>query len=172
MMTTCPDCRYAQQERAGIHMTHAGLSVEAADALAAGERCGKCRTDHGATEAKQQLRPTNELNITVRRWEKFGANAGEFVGGQRTLAGPFRFGFDGSREVVIGKYRKWLHEEIKARGQVWGKLRDLLPVARSGPGLVLVCMEPEFGEVIARALRWMDSTEGNKENEARKDSAA
>ena len=32
------DCGYARQERAGIHMTHAGLNQTQADALAAGER--------------------------------------------------------------------------------------------------------------------------------------
>lgn len=165
MSATCPDCEYARLERAGIHMTHGGLTTETADALAKGERCAAHRSQESGAGSQ-------ELRITVRRWEKFGENAGEFVGGRRTLAGPYRFGFDGSREVVIEKYRRWLHAEVQARGPVFGKLRDLLPQARSAAGLVLVCVEPELGEVIARALRWLDSTEANKGNEGRKDSAA
>lgn len=141
-----------------------GVPLAEADRRSEGERCGAHRGGEAASVTHE-----GGLKIQVRRWEKFRDNAGEFVGGKRTLAGPYRFGFDGTREVVIGKYRQWLHGEIKARGTVFGKLRDLLPLARTGEGLVLVCVEPEIGEVIARALQWME--EGNIETRER-DSAA
>jgi hypothetical protein len=168
MTTTCPDCDYARLERAAIHEFDGKATRAEADRLAASERCGKHKSQESGAGSQ-------EMRITVRRWEKFGENAGEFVGGRRTLAGPYRFGFDGSREVVIEKYRRWLHAEIQARGPVFGKLRDLLPQARSAAGLVLVCVEPDLGEVIARALRWLEGQESgvrNQESGQRKDSAA
>lgn len=175
MSATCPDCEYARLERAGIHMTHGGLSADAADALAQGERCATHRSQEkilDAVEGSTEYRPTSGLKIAVVRWEKFAKQKGEFVGGERTLAGPYRFGFDGSREVVLELYRKWLWAEIQGRSMVVGKLNSLLAQARTKEGLVLVCVEPELGEVIARALRWLESTEANKGNEGRKDSAA
>ena len=168
MTMTCPDCEYARLERAAIHEFEGKASRLMADKLAEVERCAAHRSQESGDGSQ-------ELRITVRRWEKFGENAGEFVGGRRTLAGPYRFGFDGSREVVIEKYRRWLHAEVQARGPVFGKLRDLLPQARSAAGLVLVCVEPELGEVIARALRWMagqESGDRSQESGERKDSAA
>lgn len=176
MSATCPDCEYARAERAGMLMSE-GIEMHRADSLAEGERCAAHRSQESGVRSRGKISDAVErvpagIKITVRRWEKFGENAGEFVGGRRTLAGPYRFGFDGSREVVVEKYRRWLHAEVQARGPVFGKLRDLLPQARSAAGLVLVCVEPELGEVIARALRWLDSTEANKGNEGRKDSAA
>lgn len=162
MMRDCQDCRYLMEERAAIHEFDGKASRADAERMAQGERCTRHQAIEKSTGAEA-------LKIMVKRWEKFGDNAGEFVGGKRTLAGPFRFGFDGSRDVVIDKYRRWLHEEIQAKGMVFGKLRDLLPIARTGAGLVLVCVDPEIGEVIARALKWMSKNEGG---EARKDAAA
>lgn len=152
-----------------------GVALAEADARAAGERCPVHRgNDQGSTEAAatQANRRTGTLIITVRRWEPRGLNIGEYVGAPRTLAGPFRMGFDGTREQVLWKYRDWLHGQVASGGPVAEKLRSLLPQARCGAGLVLTCVVPEIGEVIAGVLRWMDSTEGNKGNEVRKDSAA
>lgn len=139
-----------------------GMKLAEADRLAAGERCGACREPQrreGAEQSGMNLsasqRLSGELNITVKRWEKHGDNAGEFVGWPRTLAGPYRFGFDGTREEVIEKYRQWLWAELRAGGAAARKLRELLAVARGG-GLVLVCMEPEFGQVLVKALGWMN----------------
>jgi len=139
---TCPDCDYARQERAGIHMTHAGLSQAEADALASTERCAAHR-DGG-------------LKVEVLKYDPHRKREGEYIGYPRTLAGEFRFGFDGTREEVIGKYRAWLFGEVKRKGRAYHKLTELLGTARTGAGLVLVCVEPEFGEVIRRCMEWMN----------------
>lgn len=155
MVEGCTDCEYVRQERAGIHMTHAGLSQAEADALAAGERCTEHKTvDHGSTES----RPTG-LKIEVLRYDPHRKQDGEYIGFPRTLAGEFRFGFDGTREEVIAKYRAWLFGEVKAKGRAYHKLTELLGTARGGAGLVLVCLEPEFGEVIRRCMEWMNREE-------------
>lgn len=133
-------------------MTHAGLSQTEADALAATERCAAHqRVDQGSTE----YRPTG-LKVEVLRYDPHRKQEGEYIGYPRTLAGEFRFGFDGTREEVIGKYRSWLFGEVKRKGRAYHKLTELLGTARGGAGLALVCVEPEFGEVIRRCLEWMN----------------
>lgn len=146
----CHDCEYARQERAGIHMTHAGLNQTQADALAAGERC-----------AEHQPMAPGELRITVIPHERLAKQVGEFVGWPRTLAGPYRMGFDGTRDEVLKKYKVWLFGEVKAKGQAFRKLGELMPQARRAEGLTLVCLEPGIGEIIASCLRWMER-QGNE----------
>lgn len=152
------ECEYAQRERAGIHMTHAGLDQVDADRSAAVERCAAHRVAEVVAVAAVEATP-EELKIQVVMWQKGASQPGEFIGYPRTLEGPYRMGFDGSREVVIGKYRQWLFGEVKAKGRAFRKLEELLPAARRTEGLTLVCMEPGFGEVIANCLRWMDRKE-------------
>jgi hypothetical protein len=98
------------------------------------------------------------MKIEVVKWEKHCPQAGEYVGAPRTLAGPFRFGFDGSRDVVVFKYRDWLRGEVEAGGPVREKLRDLLRQARTKEGLRLVCLNVEIGEEIKRVLEGMNLT--------------
>lgn len=145
-----------------------GVALEEADRRASGERCGAHRGQE--TGDRRQ-----GLKIEVVAWQRNVQQAGEYVGAPRTLAGPFRFGFDGSREVVVFKYRDWLNGQVSAGGPVREKLRDLLRQARTREGLRLVCLEPEIGGVIEKALRWMEEQESgvrSQESEARKDSAA
>ncbi len=150
---SCQECAYLRAERAGIHMTHAGLNQTQADTLAAGERCA----EHRAPEVEPVAATVpGDLKIAVVLWQKGVTQPGEYVGYPRTLEGPYRVGFDGSREVVAQKYRKWLFGEVKAKGKVFRKLEELLPVARTPEGLTLVCIEPAFGDVIASCLRWME----------------
>lgn len=147
MMSSCLDCRYAQAERAGMLIGEGWVLMDA-DRQASNERCAAHREEESNVM---------ELKITVQQWVKDAKQAGEFVGWPRTLAGPYRFGFDGSREVVIGKYERWLFAEVKAKGRAWLKLTELIKVAREQDGLTLVCVEPEFGKVIGRCLQWMEN---------------
>jgi hypothetical protein len=157
-MSDCPECKYLREERAAIHEFDGKASRTEAERMASMERCKA----HSGTEPVDKL---EGLKIKVVMWEKNANQPGEYVGWPRTLAGPFRMGFDGSREVVIEKYRRWLFDEVKAKKKAFRKLEELLPAARR-EGVTLVCMEPDFGEVIARALQWMDSTEGRKDSAA------
>lgn len=142
-MNGCADCDYARQERAGIHMTHGGLSQTEADALTSMECCPAHR-DGG-------------IKVEVVQYDPHRKQDGEYIGYPRTLAGEFRFGFDGTREEVIAKYRAWLFGEVKKKGRAYHKLVELLGTAKGGAGLVLVCMEPEIGEVIRRCLEWLNT---------------
>lgn len=164
-MNGCSDCDYAKLERAGMLMGE-GVALADADALAAGERCAKCEPQRrGDAEGQLKMdcsapqRLGGELRIVVLKYDPHRKQDGEYIGYPRTLAGEFRFGFDGTREEVVGKYRAWLFAEVKAKGRAFRKLEELLGEARTGAGLVLVCLEPEFGEVIRRCLEWMNQEE-------------
>jgi hypothetical protein len=151
MSATCPECRYLQEERAAIHEFDGKASRWEAERLAKGERC----------EAHRELgvgRSQMGMKIEVVKWEKHCPQAGEYVGAPRTLAGPFRFGFDGSMEVVLFKYRDWLGGQVREGGPVREKLRDLLRQARTKEGLRLVCLNVEIGEEIKRVLEEMNLT--------------
>lgn len=144
MNEPCDECRYAREERAGIHMVQGGLNQAQADELAKGELCAKHRGP----------RP---LTITVIKYDRTNETTGEYVGWPRTLAGPFRMGFNGSREEVVEKYRRWLFAEVKAKTRAYHKLTEIAQVARTEAGLTLNCMEPDIGEVIKRCLEWMET---------------
>lgn len=81
---------------------------------------------------------------------------GEYVGQGRTLAGPYLFGFDGGRDEVLGKYRRWLFAQVKAKDKAFHKLTELLELAKGPGGLVLVCLQVEIGEVIKGCLEWLN----------------
>lgn len=130
-----------------------GVSLVEADARAAGERCMEHRVEGLKGEGMKGLK------IEVTRWERHVTQPGEYVGYPRTLAGPYRMGFDGTREEVVRKYKEWLWDGVKSRKAEYRKLTELLAVARGGEGLRLVCVEPAFGEVIAACLEWMAKQE-------------
>lgn len=153
MIQTCPECRYLREERAAIHEFDGKASRAEAERLAQGERCAAHRQ---IAECGMRI-AESDIKITVVQWEKHGQQAGEYVGAPRTLAGPFRFGFDGSAEVVLWKYRDWLRGQVRDGGPVREKLRALLAQARAKEGLRLVCLNVEIGEEIKKVLQEMDS---------------
>lgn len=155
MKQPCPECGYVREERAAIHEFEGGASRAQAEEMAKGEMCCQCGTGNAERGIQHPA-----LRIEVVGWEKDRPQKGEYVGGGRTLAGPYRFGFDGSREVVVRLYREWLWAEIKGGTMVVGKLRSLLAQARTKEGLVLVCLEPEIGAVLKGALEWLAAAEG------------
>lgn len=147
-MKDCEECRYLQQERAGIQMSHAGKSLAEADALASGERCA----EHG---------PRDGLLIEVFNLSK-GKPAGvcEYIGRGREgrLGNPFVIGRDGDRSDVIKKYKLWLFGHVKLRDEVFDKLRELGAQARTPAGLKLLCHckpLPCHGDVIGSCLRYL-----------------
>jgi len=74
------------------------------------------------------------------------------------LGNPFVEGKDGSREVVIEKYRKWLWAECcKAKSPVKDELMRLVEIVKSGKTIVLVCWcdpLPCHASVIKRAIEF------------------
>jgi len=62
-----------------------------------------------------------------------------YVGRPGVLGNPFVVGRDGSRQEVIGKYRRWLWERLQEPGSLQEReLRRLLEQAREGE-LELLC---------------------------------
>ena len=51
-----------------------------------------------------------------------------FIGRPSPLGNPYKIGYDGSREEVIEKYRRWLQDAISVEGPIkdaFESLRDL-----------------------------------------------
>lgn len=139
----CGECEYLRLERAGMEM-EAGLSVPEADAAAAGERCA----EHRAGSAG--------IKVTVVAYVSGSEKLGEYIGWPRTLAGPFRYGTDGTHDEVQKKYRRWLFDQVQSKGAAHRKLLELLDKARTREGLILNCTEVEVGNTIKKCLEWMN----------------
>jgi len=81
-----------------------------------------------------------------------------FVGRPSVLGNPFRIGKDGSRAEVIEKYRRWLWDEIKKRGQVYKELVGLVEFEQQVEEIQLACFchpLPCHGDVLVKALGWL-----------------
>jgi len=63
---------------------------------------------------------------------------GIYVGRPSVLGNPFAIGRDGDRTEVIGKYRVWLWEQVKARGEVFKELVRIRKKAEA-EDVYLVC---------------------------------
>ncbi|MFN6339140.1 MAG: DUF4326 domain-containing protein [Cyanobacteriota bacterium] len=81
-----------------------------------------------------------------------------YVGRPGVLGNPFVVGRDGSREEVIGKYRRWLWARLREPGSSQEReLRRLLEQARAGE-LELLCWchpLPCHAEVVRGAVLWL-----------------
>ena len=78
---------------------------------------------------------------------------------ESVLKNKFKIGKDGDRDEVIRKYRVWLWEEVKKRGDVWRELRRIQEMMRSKDVyLICWCMLNEacHGDVIIRCIEWMN----------------
>ena len=86
-----------------------------------------------------------------------------YVGRPGVLGNPFVVGRDGSREEVIGKYRRWLWERLQEPGSHQEReLRRLLERAWAGE-LELLCWchpLPCHAEVVRGAVLWLAGVEG------------
>ncbi len=87
-----------------------------------------------------------------------------YVGRPGVLGNPFVAGRDGSREEVIGKYRRWLWGRLQKPGSPQEReLRRLLERARAGE-LELLCWchpLPCHAEVVRGAVLWLAGGEWN-----------
>lgn len=87
---------------------------------------------------------------------KHHGKSGEYIGRGSPLGNPFVIGKDGSRELVIAKYRVWLHEQIMRKNPVvLDELNRLGNKAIDEKGLALQCFcypKPCHGEVIKEKL--------------------
>jgi hypothetical protein len=94
----------------------------------------------------------------VQERARFTGKRQEYVGRfQGVLGNPYLPGRDGTRDVVIRKYRAWLWQEIQAResSAVYRKLCELVRVQED---LVLLChCAPArcHAEVVKAAVQWL-----------------
>ncbi len=88
----------------------------------------------------------------------------QFVVARPTVLGnPYVIGRDGSREVVIEKYRRWLFRKIESKdAAVMKKLDAIREAAGQGDVMLLCHCSPAacHADVIKRAVEWMMSCEG------------
>ena len=76
------------------------------------------------------------------------------------LCNQFKIGRDGDRKKVIQKYRRWLYQEYKKKGEVWKELKRLLKISKT-EDLFLLCWcapLPCHGDIIKNCLLWMGKT--------------
>jgi len=86
---------------------------------------------------------------------------GIYIGRPSLLGNPFKIGTHGTREEVIQRYRIWLWEQIKRRGEVYRELERLAAIAKQGD-LILVCWCKErdrdvscHGDILKASVMWM-----------------
>lgn len=77
------------------------------------------------------------------------------------LANPFVIGKDGTRDEVVEKYRKWLNAKCRENdAEIMAELKRIQKLDRKALRLVCWCApEACHGDVILRALNWLDSLE-------------
>jgi len=95
--------------------------------------------------------------------KKYYRGEGVYIGRPSLLGNPFKIGKDGTRQEVIRRYRHWLWEQIKRRGEVFRELESLAAIARRGE-LTLICWCKErdrdldcHGDLVMRAIEWLNS---------------
>jgi hypothetical protein len=87
-----------------------------------------------------------------------------YVGRPGALGNPFVVGWDGSREEVIAKYRRWLWARLQEPGSPQEReLRRLLERARAGELLCWCHLLPCHAEVVRGAVLWLAGVEGAPE---------
>jgi Domain of unknown function (DUF4326) len=87
---------------------------------------------------------------------------GEYVGRPSALGNPFLVGRDGTREDVIGRYRRWLRAQWRHGGAVRQELERLAAKYRRDGPLTLLCWcapRPCHADVIREAVLGMCAKE-------------
>ncbi len=100
--------------------------------------------------------------ITIENKKTYRGD-GIYIGRPSLLGNPYAIGKDGTREQTIERYRVWLWQQIKLRGEVYRELQRLAAKAKAGD-LVLICWckQPDrprgcHGDVVKRAIEWLHS---------------
>lgn len=90
---------------------------------------------------------------------------GVYIGRPSLLGNPYRIGEDGDRDEVIAKYRTWLWQQIRQRGEVYRELFRLAEIARNSD-LYLICWCKQIdrevgchGDMLKSAINWINSVD-------------
>jgi alkylated DNA repair dioxygenase AlkB len=87
--------------------------------------------------------------------------SGVYIGRPSLLGNPYSVREYG-RQEAISLYRRWLWDRILEQGVVYAELKRLAELAKRGD-LTLICWcapEPCHGEVVRKAIEWLNSAEG------------
>lgn len=74
------------------------------------------------------------------------------------LANKFKIGRDGNRDEVVEKYRRWLWNEYKKKGEVYKELWRIANKVKKGEKVQLMCWCAPYkchGDVVKRCIEWM-----------------
>jgi len=96
------------------------------------------------------------MGIYVVNKRAFGGE-GIYVGRPSVLGNPFPMKGEADRDRVIVKYRVWLWQKVRERGQVFAELMRIRKLAEQGE-VRLICWcspKPCHGDVIRRCVEWM-----------------
>ena len=86
---------------------------------------------------------------------KRSGKAGEYIGRPSPLDNPYVIGRDGTRTMVIAKYRLWLHERMQRDTPQWRAVYALARRHWAGEAVTLVCWcKPEacHGDVLKETI--------------------
>ena len=90
--------------------------------------------------------------------QKQAGKVGTYIGRPSPLGNPFVVGRDGTREEVIGKFRRYVWTEIQSeKGPVVEAINGLTERAMKGEAIVLRCWCTPLachGEVIVQCIAW------------------
>ena len=81
-----------------------------------------------------------------------------YIGRPSVLGNPFFLKKEADRSLVIEKYRQWLWEQLKLRGEVFLELQRIAGLITSGHQVRLVChCAPRacHGDIVLKAVRWL-----------------
>ena len=100
--------------------------------------------------------------ITIENKKTYRGD-GIYIGRPSLLGNPYAIGKDGTRGEIIERYRDWLWQQIKLRGEVYLELQRLAAKAKE-EDLVLICWCKQpgreiacHGDLIKRAIEWLHS---------------
>ena len=77
------------------------------------------------------------------------------------LGNPFRIGRDGTRDLVIAKYRRWLWDQINLKKEAYMELIRIAELARRGDVTLVCWCAPKLchATVIERSVEYLNSTD-------------
>lgn len=110
------------------------------------------------------------MKITIKNRRTYKGPGEWICRGRSPLGNPFAMATESDREIVIGKYKKWLFDAFKSGNQpVIREMRRLYDLSKSQEEITLICWcAPKacHGDVISETLKLWESMEHNDANPA------
>lgn len=104
------------------------------------------------------LKVVNGKKVGFLGINKIYIGRNSYVSKGSVLNNNFKIGQDGNRNEVVEKYRKWLWQEYKKKGEVYQELVRIKNKVIKGEEVELVCWcSPQkcHGDVVKNCVEWM-----------------